>query len=210
MMGYWANLQGHTEDRNPVTKVLLPCWESERARSKCFAQGSVDFVRKMELEQRTYIPIVSLLVPPPWLFPSVSIDLHILENSHLLKGTGHVPVLVEERLQTLYQNYVSIYTDGSKDPNSGRTGYAFTIPAQLVISTSRRTSDHVEVYTVELLATALKQVEQVKLILCSDSSSVLLSIKSFSSQSRQDIGNGIYENLFSYQQLPAGYQLTGE
>ncbi len=113
-------------------------------------------------------------------------------------------MLVEDRIQTLYQNYVAIYTDGSKDP-TGRTAYAFTIPS-LQVSNNRRTSDQLAVYTVELItiATALLWVEQVKLskvILCSDSRSVLLSLQSFSSRSRQDIVNEIYETLFRLHNL---------
>ncbi len=63
------------------------------------------------------------------------------------------------------------------------------------------TSDHLAVYTAELIAiaTALHGVEQVKLnkvILCSNSSLALLSLQSFSSQSRQDIISEIYETPF--------------
>ncbi len=61
----------------------------------------------------SYSPINS---NPPWLFLSVSVDLYLLENSNLFKDTGNLPMLVEDRIQTLYQNYVAIYTDGSKDP----------------------------------------------------------------------------------------------
>lgn len=203
-MNYWANLKGHTEARNPTTKVFLPCWESERVKNKCFAWIAVDIARKMGLDQVACIPTVPLTVTAPWLFPSVFVDFYLLENSNLFKDTGNLPSIVEERIQTGYQSYVAIYTDGSKDP-SGRTAYAFTIPS-LQVSINKRTSDYLAVYTVELIAiaSALQWVEQVKLnkvILCSDSSSVLLSIQSFSSRSRQDIVNEIYETLFRLQML---------
>lgn len=62
-MSYWANLQGHAEVRNPATKLLLPCWDGERAKCKWFARASVD-AREIELDQRKYIHVVSLPVTP--------------------------------------------------------------------------------------------------------------------------------------------------
>ncbi len=64
----------------------------ERAKSKCFAWVSVDIARKMGLDQETYIPTVPLTVTHPWLFLSVVVDLYLLENSHLFKDTGNLPV----------------------------------------------------------------------------------------------------------------------
>lgn len=199
MMNYWVNLKGQSEGKNPASKVLIPCWESERAKSKCFAWISGTIAREMRLNQEVYIPTVPITVTPPWIFPQVFVDLYLLENYHLFKDIGNLAAVVEDRIHTVYQNYVAIYTDGSKDP-TGRTSYAFTIPS-LQISNNRRTTDHLAVYTVELVAivSALNWIELAnisKVIVCSDSSSALMSIQSFSSQSRQDIINEIYETLF--------------
>ncbi len=40
MMNYWVNLQGYSEDHHPTVKVLLPCWEKEMSKQKCFAWNS--------------------------------------------------------------------------------------------------------------------------------------------------------------------------
>lgn len=81
-----------------------------------------------------------------------------------------------------------IYTDGSKDPQSGQTGAAFGIP-KMGIKVQKRLSDQVSVFTVELMGIwlALQWVEETrpdKVVICSDSSAVLKSLQSFKSQSR--------------------------
>ena len=148
MMNYWTNLQGHSEDRHPTKKVLLPCWERERARRECFAWSSEEIAKVMTLKEKRYIPKVPLPVTP-WLFPSVSMDLYILEKIKIHKDFGNIAVLVEDRLQTVYQTFVQVYTDGSKDPSTGTTGFAFNITA-LEVSVKRRTSDNLSVFTVEM------------------------------------------------------------
>ncbi len=37
----------------------------------------------------------------------------------LMKESGNIVAVVEDRLQTVYQACVPVYTDGSKDPNTG-------------------------------------------------------------------------------------------
>ena len=113
-MNYWTNLQGHSEDQHPTKKVLLSYWERERARQECFAWSSEEMARVMTLKENRFIPTVPLPITPPWLFPSVSIDLYILEKIKIHKDFGNIAVLVEDRLQTVYQTFVQVYTDGSK------------------------------------------------------------------------------------------------
>lgn len=115
------------------------------------------------------------------------------------KGFGNI-VLVEDRLQTLYQTFVPVYTDGSKVPYTGSTGFAFSIPT-LQVSVKRRTSDHLSVYTVEMMAiaTALQWIEESQIkevIICTDSCSALIT-----SHSRQDIVNDIYETLYRFKNV---------
>jgi len=128
----------------------------------------------------------------------------MLELMKVFKESGNI---VENRLQTVYQAFTPVYTDGSKDPNTGRTGFAFSCPS-LNIFINRRTSDHLSVYTVEMMAiaiaTALQWIEETgikKIILCTDSCSALQSLKSFTSHSRQDIVNEIYENLYRFKNM---------
>ena len=80
------------------------------------------------------------------------------------------------------------------------TGYGVAIPLKR-IGINRRTSNKLGVYTVEMLAVlvALRWVEktkQDKVLICSDSTSTLASIRSFHSDSRQ----GYYMKSFSQSQ----------
>lgn len=76
------------------------------------------------------------------------------------------------------------------DLNTGSTGFALRIPT-LKVSVKRRTSDHLSVYTVEMIATATAlqwiELQIKKIILCTDSCSALMSLQSYTSHSRQDI-----------------------
>ena len=65
------------------------------------------------------------------------------------------------------------------DPKRQITGAAMVVPSQQ-ITKSKRTSDHLSIYAVELCAIAIEWVEDKtdrKIAICSDSFSALLSIK---------------------------------
>ena len=108
---------------------------------------------------------------------------------------------------TIVQNYINhqypdklfIFTDGSKDPEAGRTGTAIFIP-KFNIGIKNRTSNHLSVYAVEMMGIilALQWVEdssQYKVTIATDSISTLTSVQSGNS-CRQDllleISNQIY------------------
>ncbi len=81
-------------------------------------------------------------------------------------------------------------------------GFGVFVP-ELGISMKKITTDHLAIFTVELMAriAALYWIEESgmkKVIICSDSSSALISIKSISSKNRQDC---IYEILFRLQRV---------
>ena len=91
-----------------------------------------------------------------------------------------------------------MYTDGSKDPASGATGFGVVVPAREA-RVSRRTTDGIGVYTVEMVAVlvAVRWVELARVgrvLICSDSAAVLASLRSFHSSSRQGL---LYEVLMS-------------
>ena len=77
------------------------------------------------------------------------------------------------------------------------TGFGVSVPSKGI--DINRTSDYLGVYTVEMLGVlvALRWVEREridKVVVCSDSASVLASIRSFNSNSRQGL---LYEVLQS-------------
>ena len=95
--------------------------------------------------------------------------------------------LFNRHLDTVYRDFVAIYTDGSKDPRTGRTGSAFVVQ-ECGVAVRKRITDHLAVYTVELLL-ALQWVEEVKpdrVVICSDSCA-MLSLQSFSSHSSHNL-----------------------
>lgn len=113
---------------------------------------------------------------------------------------------------TVYQSSVQVYTDGSKDPHTGNTGFAFSVPA-LEISVKRRTSEHRSLFTVEMLAiaAAVQQIEELRInkgILCSGSCSAMMMLQSFTSHSRQNTFNEICENLIRIKMMNIALNFT--
>ena len=82
----------------------------------------------------------------------------------------------------------SIYTDGSKEHESGKVAVGISIP-EIGYRIGYRVSDHMSVFTAEMVAVlwALRWVEDNKQgysIICSDSAAALISIKEGKSKSR--------------------------
>ncbi len=198
---YWANLQGHAGS-HPTRVVMQVCWEHERVKSQSFGWVCGAIGKDLGLEGMEFSPTVPLPVRPPWLFVEPIVDLQIL-NSHL-KSREEVDLceVFYNHLNEEFNGYLDIYTDGSKDPQSGQTGAAFGVP-KMGVKVQKRLSDQVSVFTVELMGIwlALQWIEETrpdKVVICSDSSAVLKSLQSFKSQSRQDI---VYEVLECYTRI---------
>lgn len=169
----------------------------ESVKQECFAWSSA------KLSQDPY-PAVPLPVTPPWLFPSVSVDFYILEKCRFIK------ILVTSRSwwKIDYKCYIKslsiVYTDGSKDPDTGSTRFPFSIPALKI--NVKEEHQIICPYTVETMAiaTALQWTEELQLeknILSSDSCSALMSLQSFMSHTRQDIVNEMYDTLYRLKSL---------
>ncbi len=68
--------------------------------------------------------LVQQPVRPPWLFVEPIVDLQIL-NSQLKSREGvDICEVFYNHLNDEFNGYLDIYTDGSKDPQSGQTGAA--------------------------------------------------------------------------------------
>lgn len=107
---------------------------------------------------------------------------------------------MKRHLSQEYYNSIQIFTDGSKNPDTGHTAAAVYIP-HFKYSIEKRITDHVSVYTAEMIGIlmALQWVEDghpMDVVICSDSYSVLMSINSGKSASRQDILYEILQNLY--------------
>ncbi|XP_026126102.1 uncharacterized protein LOC113107658 isoform X1 [Carassius auratus] len=94
--------------------------------------------------------------------------------------------------------------DGSKSTETGRTGAAFYVP-EFEVRKAGRISDGASVYTAEMIAIlmALEWVYEVrpdKVIICSDSMAVLLSLQSLETN-RTDILTEIMIKLYGLRQI---------
>ncbi|CAC5424832.1 unnamed protein product [Mytilus coruscus] len=68
--------------------------------------------------------------PPPWIIGQAKTSSNI-KNSISKKENPHIiKTKALEYIDNAYKNHLKIYTDGSKDPASGKTGYAFLIPSR--------------------------------------------------------------------------------
>lgn len=98
--------------------------------------------------------------------------------------------------QSKYAEYLQVFTDGSKDQRD-RTGSAFAVPEH-GFGLCKRTSDSSSVYSAELydIWMALERVEQTrprKILICSDSTSGLTSLKLGISSTQKDLVMEIME-----------------
>ena len=117
--------------------------------------------------------------------PDPEVYLHMLERGKNIPYENVLGCL------NYFNNYRQIFTDGSKDPESGKTGLGVYV-ASSRSRQSVRTSDHLSVFSVELLAIlwALDWVEEnkpPKSIICSDSAAALVALKEGTSRARPDL-----------------------
>lgn len=122
-------------------------------------------------------------------------DWRLLEEKKTGRGVDLVGVF-KSLTQISYRDFTLIFTDGSKEIETGVTGFGVVVPEKGV-SLNRRTTNRLSVYTVEMVAVLMvlrwaehARVERV--LICCDSASVLTSLRSFHSGSRQGL---LYEIL---------------
>ncbi len=197
MANYWANLQGHNIS-HPTRGVLQECWENGRSQRDNFARRGNDVAEKFGVFGLKVSPIVVFPEVAPWKLVWPDIDWYLLEVKRKGKGTIDLVSAFRYHVMNKYGDFIQIFTDGAKQPETEVTGFGVSVPEK-GIGINRRTSDKLGVYTVEMVAVlvALRWVEETcqdKVLICSDSSSVLASLRSFQSSSRQDV---LYELLQS-------------
>ena len=122
---------------------------------------------------------------PFWQLPDPEVDLTLLENSKRITSEQVASFLND------FNEDEYIFTDGSKDPVSGRTGLGVYV-AGGQFQQSIRISDNLSVFTAELRAIqcALEWVRQAKPLssaICSDSAAALISLKEGASRARPDL-----------------------
>ena len=140
---------------------------------------------------------IMYLPTPPWLLPTPTVDLELLQHITKLDHPGNILSISREFVSELYRDYVTIYTDGSK--TSTGAGVGVFIPS-VQISISRKCSHHLSSFTLELLAIlhglewVLKNGSSRKYVLLSDCASALQSLNA--SRAFKPMNN-LFLNIFS-------------
>lgn len=203
ILTYWANLKGQ-KDNHPAKGILEACWEHGKRTVKSFGWIIKDLVEEMKLNEYSFIPAVILPITPLWILPQPNIDLVLLESRQDKDQMMLEAEMTKEYIGTKYEQYIHVFTDASKDPQNGQVGIAYVIP-RLKMAKGERISDHVSVFTGELLAIMvvmikIKEMGLNKTLICSDSSSALMCLEAQKSETRQDIVLEILQILFMMQQ----------
>ena len=201
MANYWVNLKGHRAN-HPTREVLQDSWENEKSASEHFAKVGNKIAKELSIEGLQISPPVVYPEEAPWRLVCPRVDMSLLEIKRTGKKTVDLLSAFSYLISQEYQDFVQVYTDGAKNPDTGATGFGVAVPGKGV-GIYRRTGDGLGMYTVEMVAVlvALKWVEitaQKKTVICSDSASVLESFTSFHSNSRQDI---LYQVLHTFTRI---------
>ncbi len=161
-MRYWINIKGHS-DSHPIKKVLKNCWEYEYKNLSSFGWTANEEAQSMGLSDITIAPSVATSAIPPWLFPMPVVDTQLYEGKHNKERSILTHIEVQQYIEQTYYSTVKIYTDGSKDPESGFTAAAVYIP-QFKVKISQSISDQISVFTTEIIAIfpALQWIEEVQ------------------------------------------------
>ncbi len=126
---------------------------------------------------------------PPWPFPMPLIDIKLHKQKYNNETSMLESLVVQQYIDLTYYSAVHIYTDGSKDPDSGKTAAAVYIPL-FKIKRSKRTSDHISVFAAELIAILIallwiEEIQPTKAVICTYYLLALNSISSGKSLARQ-------------------------
>ncbi|KAK3103174.1 hypothetical protein FSP39_017008 [Pinctada imbricata] len=135
---------------------------------------------------------------PPWLLttPTISTDINIEVSKQDLPAK--VKAVALETIDQKYQGQVKVFTDGSKDPQSGKTAAAF-YDTEAQEGCSYRCTDNISIFTAELIAIR-EAVDQIKhknykqAVILSDSLSALQALQN-KSGNRPDILHEILQEI---------------
>ncbi|CAJ1053397.1 uncharacterized protein LOC119229131 [Xyrichtys novacula] len=185
---YWISLKG-SSGTHPTKGVIEECWEEGKGRREHFGRMGNRIAAELGVGEMEVDLTVVYPAMPPWRMVWPTVDWSVMGKKRKEGGQVGLISVVNQRLREEYSGFVHVYTDGAKQPETGVTGLGVVVPSR-GIEINRRTSYGLAVNTVEMLGVliALKWVEKVKrVVICTDSASVLASIRSFHSSSRQGL-----------------------
>ena len=195
MLTYWSRLRGCGEE-NPTKSILQKCWEYS-FKGKGIGWTASEKAKEYKIEHLCFNSPTPKSSTPPWLFPKPEIDLNIKELKKEWENE-EIGQKASSYVKNKYNNYLDIYTDGSKD-GKDRVGAGIYIPA-MNIKIAKRIPDQLSVYTSEMVAiiVGLQWVEEVRpdrVVFCVDSISVLLSLQSLKS-TREDLVLEVHQSIY--------------
>lgn len=170
---YWARLTGLKHD-STAKGLLTEYWEFGKIKKKSNFLCNIKAMAKKEGLDNVIGTVWSPV--PFWKMPEPDVQLDFLGMNK-----SHVSRQINEFISTNSDGMVHIFTDGSKDPVSGRAGFGVHI-LNHEQSYSTRVSDRLSVFSTELLAIwrAMVWIQENKPNMCyiySDSSAALQALR---------------------------------
>jgi ribonuclease HI len=131
----------------------------------------------------------------PWNNVQIKVNTSLTEKGNKLNQEHQLKIEALEIINIKYHQYTKIFTDGSKITKPYKTAAAMVIPERKV-QLGRRLPDYCSIYTAEFWAIleALKWIEENKpnkTVIISDSLSVLSSIQTNTTRTRENFLNQI-------------------
>lgn len=181
------------KDINPTRKIISKCQTTFSARLVPHPPAANKIHTLCKELNQIELQAEQLLIKDttPWRNNQPNINLTALQLVHKRDNPNITLTQVQSLVDNNYDGYVKIYTDGSKSKELHRTAAAVVIPEHQITFTTRLPDD-CSIYTAEFWAInrALKWIvtqNQKQYVIITDSLSVLESIETGNSKSRQNL-----------------------
>lgn len=148
-MVYWASLMGHNNE-HPTKAILLKSWENGKSNIKNIGQEMEEIAESIEVKNIKFSNTVHMSAVPPWMFVMPIVDLYLTDEVKK-QDCDPIKIRVNKYMDQKYYDMIQIFTDGSKDPETMKTGIAVVIPHYEIVI-KKRTPDFLSVFTAELVA----------------------------------------------------------
>lgn len=103
---------------------MVNCWEYESAKLRNFGWIAEEEAQSCGIINVEMSPTVVVSPISPWLFPLPLVDFNLQEMINDRDRVIAKDVKVKQYLEQNYNSVLTIFTDGSKDPETGRASAA--------------------------------------------------------------------------------------
>ncbi len=136
------------------------------------------------------VTLTSFAPPPtaPWTMLEPPISMSVSKIISKSDFTHEIRAAALEMIDRNYKHSLQIFTDGSKDPNSGKVSAAFSVPS-LKVKSKFRITDNTSIFTAELIGILramswILEIKPMNTVIFTDSLSSLKAIQNFRSKTR--------------------------